>query len=164
MFRLQRRDNGLRAPDSFTWIEDKRLGAMGRPGSLEDLQWLRKQGVQVLISLTEEPPIRKWVEEAGLLLFHVPVTDMEAPTQEQFDRCVKAIEKANENNMGVVVHCGAGLGRTGAILAAYLVSKGLTPTAAIQRIRSIRPGSVETTEQEAAIAEFSRRIGAPKSS
>ncbi len=149
----------MRAPESFTWIEDKRVGAMGRPGSLEDLQWLRRQGVQVLISLTEEPPSRKWVEEAGLLLFHVPVLDMEPPTQEQFDRCVKAIAKANEKSMGVVVHCGAGLGRTGAILAAYLVSKGLSPTAAIQRIRSLRPGSVETTEQEEAIVEFFRRTG-----
>ncbi|CAN5295034.1 hypothetical protein BH10PLA2_BH10PLA2_18010 [soil metagenome] len=154
----------MRAPDSFTWIEDKRIGAMGRPGSPEDLHWLRNQGVQVLISLTEEPPSRNWVEDAGLLLFHVPVLDMDAPTQEQFDRCVMAIEKANENKMGVVVHCGAGLGRTGAILAAYLVRKGLTPTAAIQRIRSIRPGSVETTEQEAAIAEFSRRTGSSRGS
>ena len=153
----------MRTPDSFTWIEDNRLGAMGRPGSLDDLQWLRREGVQVLISLTEEPPSRKWVEEAGLLLFHVPVFDMEAPSQEQFDRCVKAIERANQNKMGVVVHCGAGLGRTGAIVAAYLVSKGLAPAAAIQRVRSIRPGSVETTEQEEAIVEFSRRNGHSKS-
>jgi atypical dual specificity phosphatase len=147
----------MNAPESFTWIDDHRLGAMGRPGSPEDLLWLRRQGVQVLISLTEEPPDRRWVEDAGLLLFHVPVLDMEAPTQEQFDRCVKAIDRANANEMGVVVHCGAGLGRTGAVLAAYLVSKGASPETAISRIRSLRPGSIETEEQEEAIVEFSRR-------
>jgi atypical dual specificity phosphatase len=145
------------APESFTWIIDERLGAMARPGSLEDLLWLRGQGVQVLISLTEEPPDRRWVEDAGLLLFPVPILDMEAPTQEQFERCVKAIDRANANKMGVVVHCGAGLGRTGAVLAAYLVSKGLAPEAAMSRIRALRPGSIETEEQEEAIVEFSRR-------
>lgn len=147
----------MNGPESFTWIDDHLLGAMARPGSPEDLLWLRQQGVQVLISLTEEPPDRRWVEDAGLLLFHVPVLDMNAPTQEQFDRCVKAIERANANHMGVVIHCGAGLGRTGAVLAAYLVSKGATPDEAISRIRALRPGSIETDEQEEAIVEFSRR-------
>src|SRR5258707_3606226 len=147
----------MNGPASFTWIDDQLLGAMARPCSPEDLLWLRRQGVQVLISLTEEPPDRRWVEDAGLLLFHVPVLDMEAPTQEQFDRCVKAIDRANANEMGVVVHCGAGLGRTGAVLAAYLVSKGASPETAISRIRSLRPGSIETQEQEEAIVEFCRR-------
>jgi atypical dual specificity phosphatase len=154
---LRRNENGMSAPESFTWIDGHRLGAMARPGSPEDLVWLRKHGVQVLISLTEEPPARSWVEDAGLLLFHVPILDMDAPSQEQFERCVRAIERANANKMGVVVHCGAGLGRTGAILAAYLVAKGATPEVAISRIRALRPGSIETDEQEEAIAEFSRR-------
>jgi atypical dual specificity phosphatase len=148
----------MTAPDSFTWIDDHNLGAMARPGSPDDLVWLRRQGVQVLISLTEEPPSRSWVEDAGLLLFHVPILDMDAPTQEQFERCVKAVDRAIANKMGVVVHCGAGLGRTGAILAAYLVSKGTAPEAAISRIRALRPGSIETEEQEEAIVEFSRRV------
>jgi atypical dual specificity phosphatase len=147
----------MHAPVSFTWIEDKRLGAMGRPAGSEELTWLREQGIQVLISLTEEPPNRRWVEDAGLLLFHVPVLDMDAPTQEQFDRCVKAIERANSNEMGVAIHCGAGLGRTGTVVAAYFVRKGATPEAAIRRIRELRPGSVETAEQEEAILEYSRR-------
>ena len=148
----------MKAPESFTWIEELRLGAMGRPGSPEDLVWLRQNGIQVLISLTEEAPFRRWVDDAGLLLFHVPVLDMNTPTQEQFDRCVKAIERANENDMGVAVHCGAGLGRTGTVLAAYFVHKGATPEAAIRRIRTLRPGSVETVEQEEAIFEYSRRM------
>jgi atypical dual specificity phosphatase len=143
---------------SFTWIDQGLLGAMARPASAEELVWLRDQGVQLLITLTEEPPPRSWVEEAGLLLFHVPIEDMEPPTQEQLDRCVSAIARANAQQMGVVVHCGAGLGRTGTVLAAYLVSKGMSTAEALARIRRLRPGSIETEAQGEAVAEFARRF------
>ncbi len=144
-------------PQGFSWIEKGRLAAMARPGSPEDLQWLRQQGVEVLLSLTEDRPRRDWVEDAGLLVYHEPLEDMEPPSQDQFDRCVSAINRALEQNMPVAVHCGAGLGRTGSVLAAYLVSKGLSATAAIARVRKLRPHSIETEEQAEAVELFARR-------
>jgi atypical dual specificity phosphatase len=144
-------------PSSFTWIDKPKLGAMARPESLEELEWLRSQGIEVLLSLTEDPPRRDWMNEAGVLLFHVPVVDMEAPTHGQLDRAISAIIKANERQMGVTVHCGAGLGRTGVVLACYFVAKGFTAPNAIARVRRIRPGSIETDEQADAVAEFFQR-------
>jgi atypical dual specificity phosphatase len=144
-------------PYSFTWVEKPHLAAMGRPESLADLAWLRQQGIEVLLSLTEEPPRRDWVNDAGMLLVHVPVEDMEAPTQEQLDRCISAITRANQQQMGVAVHCGAGLGRTGVVLACYFVGKGLTASNAMGRVRRLRPGSIETDEQAEAVEEFARR-------
>src|ERR1700732_831855 len=102
-------------PQGFSWIEQPLLAALARPSEPEDFLWLREQGVELILSLTEERPRRDWVEAAGLLVFHEPVEDMEAPTQDQLDRCVSAILRANEKNMPVAVHCGAGLGRTGAL-------------------------------------------------
>ena len=144
-------------PYGFSWVEKGLLAALARPSSPEDLHWLRAQGVEVLLSLTEEPPRRDWVEDAGLLLFHEPLEDMEPPTQEQIDRAVSAVLRATGRNMGVAVHCGAGLGRTGVILAAYLVAKGATARGAIQRVRELRPHSVETAEQEEAVELYARR-------
>jgi atypical dual specificity phosphatase len=146
-------------PLGFSWIEEPRLAGLACPETEDDLQWLRQHGIELLLSLTEDPPRHDWVENAGMLLFHVPVEDMEPPSQEQLDRCVSAIEKANANNMGVAVHCGAGLGRTGAVLAAYLVHQGKSAREAITRIRKLRPGSIETEEQAEAIREFARRRG-----
>jgi atypical dual specificity phosphatase len=147
----------MSAPYGFSWIEKPLVAALARPASPEDLTWLREQGIEVLLSLTEDRPRRDWVEQAGLLVFHEPLEDMEAPTQDQLDRAVSAILRANERNMGVAVHCGAGLGRTGVVLAAYFVAKGLSASNAIGRVRRLRPGSVETDEQAEAVELFARR-------
>jgi atypical dual specificity phosphatase len=148
----------MERPSSFTWIDKPLLGAMAQPESAEELAWLRHQGIEVLLSLTEDPPRRDWINESGLLLFHVPVVDMEAPTPEQVERSLSAIARANARQMGVTVHCTAGLGRTGVILACYFVTQGLSPSNAMARVRRLRPGSIETDEQADAVVEFARRI------
>ena len=147
----------MAAPSGFSWIDKPLLAAMARPSEPEDLLWLREHGIEVLLSLTEDRPRRDWIEDAGLLVFHEPLEDMEPPSQDQLDRCVSAILRANERNMGVAVHCGAGLGRTGVVIAAYFVAKGLSAGNAIARIRRLRPGSIETDEQAAAVELFARR-------
>jgi atypical dual specificity phosphatase len=147
----------MTAPHGFSWVEKPLLAALGRPGSAEEMTWLRQQGIEVLLSLTEERPRRDWSDEAGLLVFHEPLEDMEAPTQEQLDRAVSAITRALDSKMPVAVHCGAGLGRTGVVLAAYLVSKGMNAAAAIARVRKLRPHSIETEEQALAVEQFARR-------
>lgn len=130
---------------------------MAHPDSADDLHWLRKEKIDLLISLTEDPPPTNWVNEAGLLLMHVPMVDMEPPTDDQIDRCISTIQKANDCQMGVVVHCGAGLGRTGVVIACYFVTKGLTASNAIARVRRLRPGSVETDEQADFVEHYARR-------
>jgi atypical dual specificity phosphatase len=145
------------APYGFSWVDKPLLAALAQPSDLEDFVWLREQGIELLVSLTEDAPRKDWAEAAGLLVFHEPFEDMEAPGQEQLDRAVSAVLRATEKNMGVAVHCGAGLGRTGVVLAAYFVTKGLTASNAIARVRKIRPGSVETDAQAAAVAEFARQ-------
>jgi atypical dual specificity phosphatase len=96
------------------------------------------------------------VADAGLLALHVPVADMSPPTIDQIRTCISAIERAHARGMGVAVHCAAGLGRTGTVLACYLVSRGMGAAEAIGRMRELRPGSVETSEQEEVVFEFAR--------
>ncbi len=128
------------------------------PGSSDDLDWLRRHGIDVMITLTESPVPRQWVNEAGLLAVNVPVQDMEPPSDRQLDHILDTIRKANTSGMGVVVHCGAGMGRTGTVLAAYFVTRGLPPRDAVNTVRELRPGSVETVEQEQAVERFATRV------
>jgi atypical dual specificity phosphatase len=103
----------------------------------------------VVISLIETPLRRDWVNDAGILMVQEPIDDMEAPTQDQLDRCVSAISRAPERNMGVA--------RTGVVIAAYLIHQGQTARDEIAKVRRLRPGSIETQEQAEAVAEFGRR-------
>jgi len=144
-------------PHGFYWLDKPRLAGLAQPESKEDLDWLRRNGIEVLISLTEDPLRRDWINDAGLMVVHEPIQDMEAPSQEQLNHLVSAIDRALATNIGVAVHCGAGLGRTGVVLAAYLVRHGKSPQDAIARIRKLRPGSIETEEQAEVIAAFARK-------
>lgn len=147
-------------PPGFSWVDKPNLAGLAVPRTADDLAWLRKNAIDVLISLTEEPPPRRWVNDAGLLLVHVPVEDMEPPTTAQLDHAIDTIEQANRAGMGVAVHCAAGKGRTGTVLAAYFVSQGMPADAAIEKVRRLREGSVETGEQADAVRAFARRRSA----
>jgi atypical dual specificity phosphatase len=148
-------------PANYSWVDRPLLAASGRPRDADELSWLRQQGIQLLISLTEEPLRRDWVNEAGLMAIHIPVEDMEPPSPEQLDRALSAIGKAHEQNIAVNVHCGAGMGRTGVVLACYFVTKGMDAQGAINKVRRIRPGSIETDEQVDAVVAFARRHEKP---
>ena len=143
-------------PPEFSWVDKPRLAALALPDA-DDLLWLRRNGIDMVISLTEDPLPRRYVNEAGMMAIHIPVPDLEAPTGEQLQLAVDTIARAGQSGMAVAVHCTAGKGRTGTILAAYFVDQGLSADAAIKRVRNLRRGSVETLEQEEAIAEFARR-------
>ena len=143
-------------PPEFSWVDKPRLAALALPDA-DDLLWLRRNGIDMVISLTEDPLPRRYVNEAGMMAIHLPVPDLEAPTSEQLQRAVETIARAGQSGMAVAVHCTAGKGRTGTILAAYFVDQGLSADAAIRRVRDLRRGSVETAEQEEAIAAFARQ-------
>jgi atypical dual specificity phosphatase len=145
-------------PYGFSWVDKPHLAGSARPDAPDDLVWLREQGIQLVVTLSEEPLPRSWVNDAGLFSMHVPIIDMHPPSQKQLDLILGSIEKARGQKMGVDVHCTAGIGRTGTILACYLVKQGMPGATAVAKIRELRPGSVETDEQVEAVIEFARRI------
>lgn len=147
----------------FSWIEEGQLAAMARPGRQrpldEDLAFLQSAGVSILVSLTEESVSKEALARYGIVGLHLPVEDFTPPTLEQMDRFLKQVEEARVEGRAVGIHCTAGKGRTGTMLAAYLVTRGLSATEAVAEIRRLRPGSVETPEQEDRVAEFARAQG-----
>lgn len=143
----------------FDWILPEQLGACVNPTvSASTATELLGQRIGLLINLHERADTPELLEQLGARTVHLPVSDSLAPTQDQLDIGVAAIDEALREGTRVAVHCAAGLGRSGTLIAAYLVRTGSAPDDAIGRVRDARPGSVETTEQEAAVHEFGRRL------
>jgi atypical dual specificity phosphatase len=137
---------------NFSWIVDGRVAGMARPRT-DDGAWLRSQGITAVLSLTEVPP-----ELPGFDQYHIPVRDMTSPTIDQVRAAVGFIREVIASGGAVVTHCTAGIGRTGTILAAYLVREGLPVATALQRVRELRPGSVETLEQEEILSTYAATL------
>ena len=127
----------------------------------QDLPALVGTGIGALLSLTARPVARSG-EVPGLEVRHDPVVDFQPPSQAQLLAVVTWMRRQLAADRAVAVHCMAGMGRTGTVLAAWLVAEGVAPEAAVAEVRRRRPGSIETAAQEAAVHAFAttwRRAG-----
>ncbi len=146
----------------FSWVIDDELAGMPLPGQRQDLavdlDWIAGQGVVLLVTLTEDPLDADTLAASGLDTMHVPIEDFTAPTQDQIDELVAAVDARLAAGEPVGIHCHGGLGRTGTMLASWFVWTGQTGDEAIEHVRELRPGSIETLEQEDAIREYEQRL------
>lgn len=143
----------------FYWLIDNVLAGCSRPGvrrgSLEtDLAILQSRGIGALISLTESPLPAGALDRHGILGLHLPVDDFQAPTPDQMLEAFAFLDRARATGTPAAVHCLAGQGRTGTVLAAYLIRGGLSAEEAIAEVRSVCPGAVEAEPQRRALAAW----------
>lgn len=148
---------------SFTVIVPGRLAVMNRPGMYssmrEDLTFLRRQGVGAIVSLTTSPLDDAELRAAEITCLHEPVSDFTPPSPVQIEKIIEYMcARHEEPGCMVLVHCGAGLGRSGTVAACYLVYTGMAADQAIARVRELRPFSVETAEQEEAVRAYARNL------
>jgi atypical dual specificity phosphatase len=149
----------FRLTDRGGWVAPGVLGC-AYPRTDRALAVLSESGVRLLVNLHAQPQDPARLARHGLREVHLPVRDFAAPSLRQIGRGVDAILGALAAGGAAAVHCGGGLGRTGTLLACYLASsEGLSAVEAIGRVRSLRPGSVETSAQAAAVEAWARRPG-----
>lgn len=140
--------------DPGTWIIPNRVLACANPRRSGALHTLAAQGISLIVNLHERPHPGARLQPFNLRQIHLPVADFTAPSEQTLDRGVAAIADAVRAGRKVAVHCGGGLGRTGTLLACYLVSEGMAADAAIAQVRRLRPGSIETAAQAASVFAF----------
>ena len=139
---------------NFSWIIPKKLAGCGGPTRKEDLLELKALGVGATVRM-EGRTIS--ADGFGLVDIAEYVPDGSPPTPSQIDRLMAFVDHQLEQGVPVAISCKVGIGRTGTVLACYLVHTGFTSEEAIAEVRQLRPGSIESPPQELAVHLYGER-------
>ena len=144
-------------PDNFSWIIEEKLAGSAIPTSKEEIDWIKQEGVKSIVTIREEPLEDEWIKDVNYL--HVHSNDMGIPEFSDLVNSVDFIHQRITNDEPVMVHCLAGLGRTGTILACYLIKyEDMTAGDAIEKVRQERHGSIQSFSQEEIIFRFEKFV------
>ena len=144
-------------PTNFSWLIEEKLAGSGIPTSHDELEWILNQGVKSIVTMTENALPENWIKDIDYL--HVPTPDFTAPDMDKIDTAVDFIHEQISENQSVMVHCAAGMGRAGTILACYLVKyRNYSAQDAITKVRKERPGSIQSEVQELAIGYYEKHV------
>jgi ADP-ribosyl-[dinitrogen reductase] hydrolase len=124
-----------------------------------DLERIRRWGAEAVVTLMERRELEELqvghmgdaVTATGLLWFHLPIVDTQAPNTSFEDGWVESgprIRAILADGGRVLVHCRGGLGRTGVVAARLLMEFGVPVEEAIRVVREGRRHAIETPMQE----------------
>lgn len=125
----------------------------------DDLAAIHTANISTVVSLISLPEMQKLgvsdlptqVTQHKLQWLQLPIQDFGTPDLEALEKWKQikvTVLTAFTRGETVLLHCAAGLGRTGMMAACLLVACGQTPTYAIAQVRAARPGTIETAAQE----------------
>jgi atypical dual specificity phosphatase len=147
-------------PMPFIDIERRIAHGGDLAGFDDELPVLFAAGVRAVVSLLNLPNDAPVYESAGFKFLCLPVPDGHAPTLEQADEFVRFVAEQRAAQRPVAVHCEAGLGRTGTLLATYLIRQGESAAGAIEKVRAAEGSAVETPRQIYFLEEYEKRVRA----
>ena len=141
----------------FSWVNSQTLAGCRAPWRDPEIQFLRDQGIQILVRLQESKELRITsgaLKTLGIVDYHYPITEGAALSPKETQLLIKFLQQSIDSGETVAVSCGGGIGRTGTILACYLVAQGIGAEQAILTLRKTRGPSLETKTQEAAVYAY----------
>ena len=128
------------------------------PCEREVLEYITKEFGAIIVLVKEDDlcyNLRYW-EDMGVDILHIPVKNHRSPTFIQLYWIMEWIDNKIDKGRRILVHCSDGLGRSGTIAASYLIYMyDLDWKDALNRVRNLRSGAVESIEQESMLRVLS---------
>jgi hypothetical protein len=152
---------GLLAGMPIPFVHPERRLAAGGPLEAfdDDLPLLWADGIRGVFSLLNIPSDTAVYTSAGFSYLCLPIPDGGAPSSSQSEEFVRFVNEQAAFQRPIAVHCEAGIGRTGTMLAVYLIPTGMSAYDAIAKVRSVEPAAVETAGQMRFLEEFAANPG-----
>lgn len=143
---------------AMNWVTDH-LAVGHAPMSNAQLESLADQGVDAILNLCGEFCDLHDIEvEHGFEVHYLPVTDEEAPDLAEMEKALEWLDEAIYLGKKVLIHCRHGIGRTGTVLNAYLLRRGLGHKLAGRKLKGLK-SKPANFDQWWAIRKYGRRSG-----
>ncbi|EPR34085.1 Dual specificity protein phosphatase [Alkalidesulfovibrio alkalitolerans DSM 16529] len=128
----------MREPYTLSWVTPS-LAVGSAPMNYDQLDSLRRQGIQAIMNLCAEFCDLHWIESGeGFEVYYLPIDDEEAPALAELEKALDWLDEELYLGRKVLIHCRHGIGRTGTVLKAYLLRRGLGHKLADRRIKGLR--------------------------
>jgi protein-tyrosine phosphatase len=121
-----------------SWVTEA-LAVSAAPMSYEALDSLKEQGIDAILNLCEEFCDLHWIQaESGFEVYYFPIPDEETPDLKALEQALEWLDETLYLGKKVLIHCRHGIGRTGTVLNAYLLRRGLGHKLAGKYLKPLR--------------------------